>query len=279
MKTISPAAAIESTSRGTHAFRWRSIWVPFTTSIQRSLSQRSGLAFSGFLYLIVVGVLSGLWRNGVSARGGLLAGYTASSLTWYLAASEAVTISLNSRLIADIGSHIVSGEIATEMLRPVPVLRQRVVAEFGRILPRLLLCSILGITLCLLTVGAPRQWASIVLAVPSLILAVACNIVAQHAFAALAFWLRETGATWFLYQKFVFMLGGMLLPMQVLPKLLRKAASFTPFPSMAYAPARLVSGHFEPRLIAVQIGWLIALYLLALFAFAKGEARFQVVGG
>ena len=97
--------------------------------------------------------------------------------------------------------------------------------------------------------------------------------------ARLAFWLRETGATWFLYQKFVFMIGGMLLPLEVLPNWLRHVALATPFPSMAYAPARLGSGHVEPSLLAVQGAWLAGLCVAATLLFRAGERRLEVVGG
>jgi hypothetical protein len=48
---------------------------------------------------------------------------------------------------------------------------------------------------------------------------------------------------------------------------------------MAYAPARLASGHFEPWLIAVQVGWALVLGLAAVAVFGAGERRLQVVGG
>ena len=119
----------------------------------------------------------------------------------------------------------------------------------------------------------------LLLAVPALVLGVACNLAAQHAFAAAAFWIRDARSTWFLYQKFVFILGGMLLPLEVLPDWLHRIAVVLPFATMAYAPARLASGHVEPTLLLAQVGWLAALCLAAGAAFAAGERRLQVVGG
>jgi ABC-2 type transport system permease protein len=101
----------------------------------------------------------------------------------------------------------------------------------------------------------------------------------MHAFAAVAFWVRDARSTWFLYQKLVFVLGGMLLPLEVLPDGLAAVARWLPFLTMAYAPARLASGHVEPYLLAVQAGWLVVLALAAARVFALGERRLQVVGG
>lgn len=257
----------------------RSISVTVWTSAQRSMVQRAGLAMNATFYAIVVVVLAGLWRAAAQSNSGTIAGYSAAAITWYIATSEAATVSLNSRLIADIGADVVSGAVVVELLRPVSVVRQRVLAEVGRVLPRLYICALTGMALCLVVVGYPLNLGAAVLVVPSLALAVCCNIVAQHAFASISFWLRESGATWFLYQKLVFMLGGVLIPLEVLPGWLRTAAMATPFPSMGYVPARLAAGHFQPKLLLMQMGWLLALSSVAALVFNRGEHRLEVVRG
>jgi ABC-type uncharacterized transport system permease subunit len=56
-------------------------------------------------------------------------------------------------------------------------------------------------------------------------------------------------------------------------------AKVLPFASMAYVPARLASGHVEPWLLLVQVGWLIGLLACAGGVFRAGERRLEVVGG
>jgi viologen exporter family transport system permease protein len=130
-----------------------------------------------------------------------------------------------------------------------------------------------------LYVGPPPSAAGIALFVPASFLAVGCNLAAQHAFAGAAFWLQDARSTWFLYQKLVFLLGGMLLPLEFLPTGLADAARALPFASMAYVPARLASGHVEPWLLLVQAAWLVALLACAGGVFRAGERRLEVVGG
>ena len=135
-----------------------------------------------------------------------------------------------------------------------------------------------GVLLATLTAGLPPNGIALLLAAPSLLLAVACNIVAQHAFAGLSFWFGDSGAAWFLYQKLIFMIGGMLIPPQVLPGWLQGAARVLPFRAMAYAPGRLASGHVEPMILVEQLGWLVVLCVIATSVFGAGERRLQVVG-
>ncbi|MEJ7582747.1 MAG: ABC-2 family transporter protein [Acidimicrobiales bacterium] len=256
-------------------------WFAVTTdtAARRVLAERGGLAVSIAFYIVVVAVLAGLWRAAADANGGSIAGYTAVAFTWYIATSEAATVSLNIRMIDDIGRDIGSGAVAVELLRPASVLGVRMAAELGRSLPRLGACVATGAVLATVTAGGPPRPVALLLALPSLVLAVACNIAAQHAFAASAFWLRNAGSAWFLYQKLVFILGGMLIPLEVLPGWLQATAWVLPFRAMAYAPARLAAGHVEPLLLVEQAGWLAVLVIAAGAVFAAGERRLQVVGG
>ena len=257
----------------------RALVVSATTSARRTLAQPGGVAVTLFFYLAVVAVLSTLWRTAAAANDGLVAGYSAVALTWYVATTEAATVSLDTRLIESTGEDIASGSIAVELLRPASVLAVRVAIEVGRGLPRLGACAAIGVIYSSFVAGPAPGGLALLLAAPSLVLAIACNLVAQHAFAAVSFWVRDARATWFLYQKLVFIVGGMLLPLEVLPDALRQVALVLPFMAMAYAPARLASGHLEPHLLVVQLAWLVGLGALAAVTFARGERRLQVAGG
>ena len=246
---------------------------------RRVVAAPGGLGVSLAFYLVIVSVLSGLWRVAAANNGGDRAGYSAIALTWYIITSEAATVAIHARLIADIGDDIGSGAIAVELLRPASVLGIRVASEVGRTLPKLVALWVAGALLATVVAGSPPRPAALLLAAPSLVLAVVANLIAQHAVAAAAFWLRDAGSAWFLYLKLVFITGGMIIPLELLPHALERVALFLPFRAMAYAPARLASGHVEPVLLAQQAAWILVLWAGAVAAFSAGERRLQVVGG
>jgi ABC-2 type transport system permease protein len=248
-------------------------------AVQRNVANRGTLLITFVFYLLVTLVLSRLWQGAAEARGGSIVGYSATALTWYAATTEASTISLNTRAIEDIGDDIAGGTITVELLRPASVLGLRVADMFGRALVGLAVCVVAGTLLALLLAGPPPSLLGAALAVPSLALGLLCNICAMHAFAAAAFWVREVRSAWFLYQKLVFLLGGMLLPLEVLPSALQSVARVLPFSAMSYVPGRLASGHVEPALLLVQVGWIVVMGALAVVVFGAGERRLQVVGG
>jgi ABC-2 type transport system permease protein len=257
--------------------RW--VRVVATTSSRWSLAEPGSLAVSVTFYAIVVTVLGALWRAAADANGGQIAGYSGAALVWYVVASEAAFVPIPVRLIETIGHDIATGSVAVEMLRPRSLLGVRIVTEVGRALPRVGACVIVGSVVGAILAGAPPDSRAVALAVPALVLGIVCNIAAQHAFAGAAFWLRDAGSVWFLYHKLVFILGAMLLPVQVLPGWLRTTAYLLPFVAMTYAPARLASGHFEPALLLLQLGWIAVALLAARSVFAAGQRRLQVVGG
>jgi len=196
--------------------------------------------------------------------------------------AEASVIATKPRLIEDIGTDIGTGAVATEMLRPVSVLGLRLAAEMGEAVVRLALALVIGSAFAWLVVGPPPVGVTLLVAVaaPSAVLAVAANLALQHAFAGAAFWLSDAKGTWFLYQKFVFLVGGMLLPLQFFPSWLRRTAFVLPFWTMAYAPARLASASpVAPGLLLAQAAWLVGLTVLAGLVFAAGERRLEVAGG
>ena len=251
----------------------------FRGASHRAVLDRGGLLVSVSFYVIIVGTLTGLWRVAVGANHGLLGGYSAVALTWYIVTSEAAIVAVTARLIEDIGHDIAHGTIAVELLRPVSVLGQRVASETGRALPKVACLWLAGGVLASVVAGGPPRPSTLLLAAPSLVLAVVANVLGQHAAAAVAFWLRDAGSAWFLYLKAVFIAGGMIIPLELLPHGLEVASRLLPFRAMAYAPARLAAGYAEPGLLVEQIGWIVVLAAVARAAFAAGERRLQVVGG
>lgn len=244
-----------------------------TAAWRQAVAEPGALAVVAVFYLMVTGVLSGLWSTAARANGGEIVGYSAVALVWYVATTESAVTSIPVRMIEDIGDAIASRRIELEMLRPASVLAIRVATELGAVLPRLAVSSGLGFAFAWITAGAPLSWPGLALTAPALVLAVLVNIVIQHAFAAGAFWISEAKSAWFLYQKLVFIVGGMLLPLEVLPHRLEVAAKFSPFAAVAYVPGRLASGHVEPLWLVAQLGWLLGAGAVAIGIFLAGERR------
>ena len=244
----------------------------------RTARAPADLAVRLLFYVVILVVFSALWQAAVEERG-TLGGYTFPALLWYVAAAEAAVVAANPRLIEEIGDEIGSGEVAIALLRPVSLVLFRAAVELGQSLVRLVGLVVAAALVVAPQVGAPPDPGATALALVALPVAVAANVAAQHAFAATAFWLQDAKASWFLYQKLIFLLGGMLLPLELLPDALGDVARVLPFAAMSYVPGRLASGHVAPGLLVVQALWLAAAVAAAVLVFGRGQRRLQLVGG
>jgi ABC-2 type transport system permease protein len=81
------------------------------------------------------------------------------------------------------------------------------------------------------------------LAVVPLGLGASALITALHlGIGLLAFWLQDVAPVYWVWQKLMFVLGGLMLPLELYPALVQRAALFTPFPSLLASPASFVLG-------------------------------------
>ncbi len=233
----------------------------------------TALLVHSVFYLMVTAVLSGLWRVAVAATGGTMAGYDPTAIVWYITTTEAAILGVRQRLIEDEGEEIVSGRIELDLLRPAAVFPLKYAAQLGEAGPKLICSIVLGVTWARLFGGAIADGGALALAGLALVLAVLVNVAAQLAMVALSFWLHDVKSTWFLYQKLVFVLGGMLLPLEVLPATAQTVAKALPFMAMAYVPGRLAAGHVEPGLLGLQALWLVVMVTAAAVGYRVGLAR------
>ena len=249
------------------------------TGARRTFAARGELVTQLGLFVFIVVALSSLWRAATAAGGGTVGGYDVTALVWYIVVAESCVVPIPQRTIETIGEEIGSGEVAIAMLRPVSVLGLRYALDLGGAAGRQLCFLTAGSVIALLVAGAPHDGGAMLLVVPSVVLALATNLAAQHALAGVAFWVRDARSTWFLFGKLVLIGGGVLIPLDLLPQALGAVCRVLPFASMAAAPATLAAGRMDPMLLLTQAAWLTALLVLAAVIFSRGLRRVEVLGG
>jgi ABC-2 type transport system permease protein len=247
----------------------------WSTRVLGYLASPSQLVFNTLVYLTVVGALSGLWKVAVEAAGGEMVGYSALAIVWYITATEVAIMATPPRVIEDESNLILDGSVETDLLRPIDLFVVHVTNWIGESSPRFLACVGAGLIWALWFGGTPASWSPVLLAGVSLVLAIVFNIVAQVTVATSAFWVRDAKGAWFLYQKLVFVVGGMLLPLEVLPAAVERAARVLPFMAMAYAPGRLAAGFLEPSLLLIQVAWLAVFLVCGALLYRRGLNRLR----
>ena len=255
------------------------LWAGCTRGFLRALGARGDLITRLVFFDLILVVMAALWRAALETHPSGIAGYDFSALMWYVVGAQAAVLGVRPRTIEEVGDEIGGGAVAIAMLRPASVVGMRMSIEIGEAMARLLGAWLAGAPVAFLFAGAPHSWALAALAVLSTALAVVANIAAQHAFGGIAFWLMDAKSAWLVFQKLVFLPGGMLIPLELLPGGLAAWCRALPFASMAYAPGRIAAGNGGAEIMAGQLFWVAALIVLALVVFRAGERRLQVVGG
>jgi ABC-2 type transport system permease protein len=85
-----------------------------------------------------------------------------------------------------------------------------------------------------------------------------------------------------IYQKLVFILGGMLVPLDFYPPWLQTIARSLPFAYMMYGPARLFVRPDPILFVQILLGqllWLAVIGSLLAFVFSHGMKRLAINGG
>jgi ABC-2 type transport system permease protein len=115
-----------------------------------------------------------------------------------------------------------------------------------------------------------------------LFLALVLDFCMASSIGLLAFVTEDTFSFRLIYQKLMFILGGLLIPLDFLPTWLQRIAQLLPFSQVTYAPAKLFVA-FEWQLflntLALQTFWIAVMGSLLFFQYRWATRRLVVNGG
>jgi ABC-2 type transport system permease protein len=119
--------------------------------------------------------------------------------------------------------------------------------------------------------------------VPALALAWLLRFFWGYWLALLAFWATRADSLLALQDGLIFLLGGQVAPVGLLPEGIQLAATLLPFRYMVSFPAEIltgqVSGAGQAAGFAVQTGWLLVSLILYLVMWQRGVRRYTAIGG
>jgi ABC-2 type transport system permease protein len=208
------------------------------SAIQAS-RERNELYGRMVFFAVVLGVFSSLWR--AVAEAGMPVAADPKALVWYLAATEWILLSAPPIHI-EVQEAIRRGDVVYRLGHPVSY----VVAEFASGLGLLAVrAPLLGVT-AFLCAFAFTGWipplTALLIVVPFGLAASALVIALYLGIGLLAFWLHDVAPVYWVWQKLMFVLGGLMLPLELYPEFIQHAAAFTPFPTLLAGPASFVLG-------------------------------------
>jgi ABC-2 type transport system permease protein len=248
-------------------------------SAAQACRERNELYGRMAFFAVILGVFSSLWR--AVAEAGMPVAADPKSLVWYLAVTEWILLSAPP-IHLDVQDAIRRGDVVYRLGHPASY----VLAEFASALGLLAVrAPFLGLTafLCAFTF---TRWTppltALLVVVPFGFAASALMTALYLWIGLLAFWLQEVSPVFWLWQKLMFVLGGLMLPLELYPAFVQRAAAFTPFPTMLAGPASFVlgNGFATPGALAWRlVAWSGVAALVSSAIFRRAASALTVNGG
>jgi len=238
---------------------------------------------TAFFIAIILFIFAQLWGIIFKASGNtVISGFTLQMMIWYLALTESIVVSLGN-IVTQMGQEIRSGEIANYLNKPYHYVIYKYAQTIGKGIFTFLLIIIIGGLVAYLTVGGINiSWYIIPFIFFTSFLAITLNFMIIVNIGLFAFWIEEIRGLYFIYNKFVFILGGMLIPLEILPFWLGKIGLILPFSYVAYHPAKLLvmfNFNYFFKTIIIQLAWIIIFFIISLFVYSIVSKKVSINGG
>lgn len=231
---------------------------------RQEFAAKSALLARAAMLGVFMLVFSRLWTLVLDQ--GLLPGRTTADMLWYLATTELVVLSFP-YLHVEMEADLRTGDLVARLPQPVPYAAARVAEAAGGTAVRLALLAPVGYGLAAFFGGGlPHAPGGLLFAAPLAALGALLALTCSAAIGLGAIWLHDASPLFWIWQKLLFMLGGLMLPLQLYPGWLRDFALRTPFAAMLNGPGRMIF-EFDPAdaasVFLQLLGW-CAVALLGL---------------
>ncbi|PLT46428.1 ABC-2 family transporter protein [Paenibacillus sp. FSL W8-1187] len=251
-------------------------------TLKQQTAYRMDFLMRSLFLLLILYVFMQLWSAAYSGQGegAEIAGFRLKDIIWYLVLTEAFTMAFP-QLCTRIEEEVKSGGIAVRLLTPISYAGYQYASYLGEAALRFVVNLACGSLIGWMLVGPPELgagWSSIaVLGLGSFTLAFLLNL----SIALCSFWVEETRGLEFILQKLQFTVGGMLIPLDLMPHWLQQVCAWLPFQAVLYFPAKsAVSGGEElGAYVAQQLGWIAVMAALCAWIYSRGIRRLNANGG
>jgi ABC-2 type transport system permease protein len=254
-------------------------------SIQDALQNRVESAI-WFLYEIVPPIMmSAVWLAAYQDQASV-AGYSLAEMLAYTIGVMVLRTVVTAYPEYGIDTQIRDGSLSNLLVRPLNVWAYWFVDTLGWKTFRNVL-TVPVVIGCLLWLGPQFESLSVpldrlpALAV-SLLLATLLCFIAKLCLACSSFWTNDIVGAAILYDVISAALGGMLIPLALLPDWLQAVARLLPIQAMYSVPLSIMLGKDDganPWLgVLLQVGWIVVLWGLATVLWRAGLRQYEAVG-
>ena len=241
--------------------------------------------YAGVFVNVVFGFMKAFILLALFNERDAIGGYDATATLTYTWLTQALATSIWIWGWQEIALRIRSGDIATDLVRPVHPLRAGLAFDLGRAWYHLIFRGLppLAVGALAFRLTAPSDLLVWVAFGVSVALAVTISYAFRAIYNLSAFWLLDYRGPATLALITATFFTGFVIPVPFFPDWLARIAHLTPFPAMLQIPVDIFVGvRAGPAVVgalAVQLGWALVLLMVAHGLFALGTRRLVAQGG
>lgn len=236
------------------------------------------------LMVLFIFIFAQLWGATFEAQGAaVISGFTLNQTVWYFVWAEMIQMG-KIRHVNTVQQEVKDGSLAYTLGRPYNYLVYHFAFGFGSLLVTTVVLLGLGSLVALTQVGALHTFRPETL--PGLLLVTALAFVLDYCvlsiIALMAFFMEDVTSLLFVYHKIVFVLGGLLIPVDFLPEWLQGIARVLPFNMVVYSPARLFvnwDANLFGYTVIMQLFWILVIGSILAVIYRYGVRRVSINGG
>jgi viologen exporter family transport system permease protein len=252
------------------------VWAFVALGWQRAAAERAAMIGRLLLYSLILAIFWQLWQA-TPLEELAASGPAAADLLWYVAITEWIVFAAGSHY-RSVEGQITNGDVERALVRPVPYAIATLAEWAGTTAFNLLTIGACGVAIATwLTGRIPMTPATVLPLILSAALASAIVLLFQLQLGYAAAWMGTSAPLFWIWQKLLFVLGGLLIPLSLYPEPLRAVATPGPFAAMLFAPGSLVLTPASLSIAATigqQAAWLMLMIVATVFVDRAASARF-----
>ena len=253
----------------------------FVSAWTEQLSSIPAFFARSLFYVFDIYVFASLWGALFSDRA-TLSGFTIVQMVWYLVIVETIEFS-KSRVFFVIQTEVQDGSVAVTLTRPVSYVLFHLSRAMGESCAKMVPFLLEGTLLASVLVGPlpgyfPAFCVSGLLLVTGVLIANLWMIV----IGLLSFWVGDATPFSWIMQKLMIIMGGLIIPVSMLPPWFSKVVQWLPFAFSGYWPA-VTMVMFSPQTFRVALlgasSYVAFLLGLSGALYLSGRRRMDVQAG
>jgi ABC-2 type transport system permease protein len=266
---------------------------PFPTAVDWQIARRGfaryaaypAATYAGLFTNTVFGFLRAYVLLAVFQLRDTVGGYDTAATLTYVWLTQALIATVYIWGWNELALRIRTGDIATDLIRPIHPLRAGLAFDYGRAVYHALFRGVppLLVGAFVFRLVAPADLLQWVAFAVSVILAIGVSYAYRLLYNLVAFWMLDNRGAMMTASVIATLFSGFLIPVPFFPSWLATIANATPFPAMIQTPIDIfvgvTAGPAAVGALLTQLAWAVVLLLAARAVFALGVRRLVVQGG